>query len=269
MYPGPPGLRRKRCQAAALNLGRWVRPMGRVDDCGTYLLHREVVAMKFELPPPLPDDLTLQRRRREKRQSGGATGHTPKLGRDTNGSVSTGHPPEPHPDPTSPPGDLPPVDDRPPPPSSNFAGGAAISPPSRKSRHHGFLLVGVGILIIVYSLWWLNNHGSISRSQAPNSSPDTPSAPALGNASQAAPNATSSPTSSPNSQEDSAGTATQSAPPAPIPSATASPSPAPELPQAVTPQPTPIVQRGAMIYEVVNIKSGDYLNVHSRAGSTY
>jgi len=44
-------------------------------------------------------------------------------------------------------------------------------------------------------------------------------------------------------------------------------SPAPT--QAATPRPTPVVQRGATIYEVVNIRNGDYLYVHSGAGSTY
>lgn len=210
--------------------------------------------MKFELPPPLPDDLTVQRRRREKRQPEGTIGDTPELAPPQQAPQgSWRHPRQQHPNWPPPPAPEPP------------------SPASRKSRHHGFLLVGLGILIIVvlYSLWWLNNRGSLSRSQAPNSSAETPSATASGNSSEAAPNAMSSPTSSPTSQEDSAGTATQSAPPAPIPSATTSPSPAPELTQTATPQPTPVVQRGAMIYEVVNIQSGDYLYVHSRAGSTY
>ena len=143
--------------------------------------------MKFELPPPLPDDLTVQRRRREKRQPEGTIGNTPELAPPQQAPQgSWRHPRQQHPNWPPPPAPEPP------------------SPASRKSRHHGFLLVGLGILIIVvlYSLWWLNNRGSLSRSQAPNSSAETPSATASGNSSEAAPNAMSSPTSSPTSQED-------------------------------------------------------------------
>jgi uncharacterized protein YraI len=73
----------------------------------------------------------------------------------------------------------------------------------------------------------------------------------------------------PNSEEGSSSTTISSGSPTPTPSVITSPSPAPKVTKAATPRSAPALRRGAMIYEVVGIPNGDYLNVRSGAGSTY
>jgi uncharacterized protein YraI len=75
----------------------------------------------------------------------------------------------------------------------------------------------------------------------------------------------SQPRSSPNSDGGTQGSAQPSNSPTPVPT------PAPSVTPSPSPSPTatPDVRRAPMIYEVVNIPNGDYLNVRSGAESTF
>jgi hypothetical protein len=254
--------------------------------------------MKFELPPRLPDEVTAQRRRREKRQSVGPMANTPELERDPNRSVSTGNHADSRPMPASPLVIPPQAGDHPPPPPPNIEAGQTnqsrtdhsdngnsdqASATRRRSRHHGAIMAGAGLFIIAvpYSLYWLVVHNSTSRFQSPNSVQDNSRQAPSGNSSEVAPNTAASPKPdanvqlgaqpaepalSPNSQQGSAPTAIPSPYPTPSTSGVTSPAPAPKVAPTTTPPPTPVVRHGAMMYEVVKC---DYLNVRSGAGSTY
>jgi uncharacterized protein YraI len=294
--------------------------------------------MKFELPPPLPDEATIQRQRREKRQSAAQRankaeleGHPNRAGSIHNRADARSMPPPPS-------GDSRGAGNRPLPVSSKTEGRSAnqsqddsgtdwsflrekaerpanskdVSSASKKKRQHAFPLIAVGMLIVAVScwLWWNHSHPGTSTLQSPGSAGNA-AQPVPGNPSEAEPNPTSSPNadsitqpsaqpagtvasvatpspaSSPNSntnaqrathptkvrrphsEEGSSSTTISSNSPTPAPSVTTSPSPASEVTQGATPSSTPVLRRAAMVYEVVGISSGDYLNVRSGGGSTF